>query len=144
MFKSVLFCPASPPIFPLSISEYRQTAKQIGDRQGEGTTLNNISQIYHAKGDYDTALRYLEQSLAISQQIGDIAGLATTLYNMGAIFLDQKNDIEKATSACWQSYTIYQKIGSPNVRYPASYLEAIFKQIGEARFQEIISKINTL
>ncbi|MBK9488260.1 MAG: tetratricopeptide repeat protein [Haliscomenobacter sp.] len=38
--------------------------KQIGDRQGEGTTLNNISQIYSAKGDYDTALRYLEQSLA--------------------------------------------------------------------------------
>lgn len=32
-------------------------AQDIGDRKGEGTTLNNISQIYDAKGDYDSALR---------------------------------------------------------------------------------------
>ncbi len=30
--------------------------QKIGDRAGEGTTLNNISQLYAAKGDYETAL----------------------------------------------------------------------------------------
>ena len=40
--------------------------QQIGDRSGEGTTLNNISQIYDARGDYDKALAYLEQSLKIT------------------------------------------------------------------------------
>ena len=45
----------------------------FGDRMGEGTTLNNISQIYDAKGDYDTALAYLQQSLKIQQEI-DAAG----------------------------------------------------------------------
>ena len=32
IFDQASFRPASPPIFPLSISEYRQAAKQIGDR----------------------------------------------------------------------------------------------------------------
>ncbi|WP_041951818.1 tetratricopeptide repeat protein, partial [Spirosoma spitsbergense] len=31
-------------------------AQQIGDKSGEGATLNNISQIYQARGDYETAL----------------------------------------------------------------------------------------
>ena len=90
---------------------------------------------------YDSALRYLEQSLAIQQQIGDIAGLAATLNNMGAIYLNQQNDVEKATVAFWQSYSILQKIGSPNVRYPAGYLQAIMERIGEERFQEILSRM---
>jgi hypothetical protein len=34
--------------------------QEIGDKSGEGTTLNNISQIYDARGDYDTALSYLQ------------------------------------------------------------------------------------
>jgi tetratricopeptide (TPR) repeat protein len=48
--------------------------QQIGDKAGEGATLNNISQIYDAQGDYETALDYLKQSLTIRQQIGDKAG----------------------------------------------------------------------
>jgi hypothetical protein len=48
-----------------------------GDKAGEGTTLNNISQIYQARGD-STALKYLEQSLRIRQKIGDKAGEAVT------------------------------------------------------------------
>jgi tetratricopeptide (TPR) repeat protein len=56
--------------------------------------LNNISQIYSAKGDYDTALRYLEQSLKIFQQIGDRAGMCPTLHNMAMIYLQQKNDVQ--------------------------------------------------
>ena len=116
--------------------------QQISDRQGEGATLINISQIYNAKGDHDTALRYLEQSLAIQQQIGDIASLAATLNNMGAILLDQKNDIEQATIAFWKSYNILQRLGSLNSKYPASNLQAIIQRIGEAKFQEILSQLN--
>jgi len=112
--------------------------QQIGDRQGEGVTLSNISQIYYVKGNYDTALVYLEQSLSIQQQIGDISGLAATLNNMGAIYLNQKNDIENAAVAFWQSYNILQQLGSPNIQYPASYLQIIIERIGEDRLKEII------
>ncbi|WP_373548206.1 tetratricopeptide repeat protein [Haliscomenobacter sp.] len=115
--------------------------QQIGDRQGEGVTLNNLASTASAKSDYNSALLYLEQSLAIQQQIGDIAGLAATLNNMGAIFLNQKNDVENATIVFWQSYNICQRLGSPNIQYPATYLQGIIKRIGEAKFQEIISKM---
>ncbi len=50
-----------------------------------GTTLNNISLIFQARGDYETALTYLKQSLAIWQEIGDSAGFCATLSNMGHI-----------------------------------------------------------
>jgi tetratricopeptide (TPR) repeat protein len=113
--------------------------QQIGDRKGEGATLNNISQIYDAKGDYDTALRYLEQSLAIQQQIGDISGLATTLNNMGAMLFDQER-YEEAIPLLMHAYQILQKIGSPNADGTAGYLGAIIERIGEAKFQEIISR----
>ena len=59
--------------------------QQIGDKAGEGTTLNNISQIYDAQGDYATALDLPAKSLAISQQIGDKAGEGTTLNNISAL-----------------------------------------------------------
>jgi tetratricopeptide (TPR) repeat protein len=54
--------------------------QEIGDKAGEGTTLNNISQIYDAQGDYTTALTHLTNSLAIRQEIGDKAGESSTLF----------------------------------------------------------------
>ena len=54
----------------LNLSEYDEALtfleqslairRAIGDRAGEGATLNNISQIYDARGDYATALTFLE------------------------------------------------------------------------------------
>ena len=114
--------------------------QQIGDRKGEGTTLNNISHIHKVKGDYDTALRYLEQSLAITQQIGDMAGVGTTLSNMGAMLYKQ-NRYEEAVPLLVHANQIFQKTGSPNVTVPESYLTAIIERIGEAKFQEILSKM---
>ncbi len=117
-------------------------SQQIGDRKQEGVTLNNISQIYQTKGDFETAMTYLEQSLVIRQQIGDISGLANTLNNMGVIYLEHKSDIEKAILFFLQSYHIFEKVGSSKVQYPQNYLNAIFEQIGEQKFQEIVSKLN--
>ena len=64
-------------------------------KEDEGTTLNNLSQIYKARGDYDTALRYLEESLQIRRAIGDKAGMIATLHNMASIAL-QAQDGERA------------------------------------------------
>ena len=51
----------------------------IGDKAGEGTTLNNIGKIYEARSDYDNAFRNYEQSLKVHQDIDDRAGEGTTL-----------------------------------------------------------------
>ncbi len=85
-------------------------SQQIGDKAGEGTTLNNISQIFKAQGDYETALAYLKQSLAIRQQIGDKAGEGTTLNNISQIY-DAQGDYETALAYLKQSLAIRQQIG---------------------------------
>ena len=40
----------------------------------------------YARGDYETALCYLQQSLAIQQEIGDKSGVGSTLNNISQIF----------------------------------------------------------
>jgi len=84
--------------------------KAIGDKPGEGTTLNNISQVYQAQGDYDTALDYLQQSLAILKAIGDKQGEGTTLNNISQVYKAQ-GDYETALDYLQQSLAIRKAIG---------------------------------
>ncbi|GAB4044142.1 tetratricopeptide repeat protein [Spirosoma litoris] len=117
--------------------------QQIGDKNGEGTTLNNISQIYDARGDYETALSYLQDSLRISQQIGDKNGEGTTINNMGALYWEQYQDAEKALPLLWYAYLIRKQLGSPKANNTIQYLNNIFEQIGEERFNQIIQSMQT-
>jgi tetratricopeptide (TPR) repeat protein len=84
--------------------------QEIGDKQGEGTTLNNISQIYSARGDYDTALSYLERSFKLLQEIGDKQGEGTTLNNISQIY-SAHGDYDTALSYLERSLAIRQEIG---------------------------------
>jgi len=85
--------------------------EEIGDKAGEGATLNNISQIYDAQGDYATALTYLTKSLAIREEIGDKAGMCATLINMGHISW-QDGQKDEAMQGWIRAYTIAKVIGS--------------------------------
>jgi tetratricopeptide (TPR) repeat protein len=80
------------------------------DLENKGVTLNNISQIYQARGDLDTALRYLEQSLKISEQIGDKSGEGKTLNNISQIY-DARGDLDTALRYLEQSLKISEQIG---------------------------------
>jgi tetratricopeptide (TPR) repeat protein len=86
-------------------------SQAIGDRAGEGTTLNNISSIYQARGKYDEALEFLEQSLKIYQAIGDRAGEGTALNNISQIY-DARGKYDEALNYLEQSLEIYQAIGN--------------------------------
>jgi tetratricopeptide (TPR) repeat protein len=79
-------------------------------RGDEGATLSNLSGIYRARGDYDTALGYLEQSLAICREIGDKAGEGTTLNNLSLIY-DARGDYDTALGYLEQSLAIQREIG---------------------------------
>ena len=100
--------------------------REIGDRQGEGATLNNISGIYLARGDYETALRYLEQSLDLTREIGDRSGICVTLFNMGNIHY-QNNDQQKAEMHWVKTYQIAREIGEAQA---LSALENLAQQLG--------------
>lgn len=84
--------------------------REIGDRSGEGTTLNNISLIHSARGEYDKALVYLEKSLAIQREIDDRAGEGTTLNNISGVFL-ARGDYGKALEYLEMSLEITREIG---------------------------------
>ena len=84
--------------------------QSIGDRKGEGGTLNNLATTAHAKGEYDKALEYLEKSLSIQQSIGDRNGEGTTLNNISQIY-DAKGEYDKALEYLEKSLSIRQSIG---------------------------------
>ncbi len=84
--------------------------QEIGDRQGEGATLNNISGIYQAQGDYQTALDYLQRALAIMQEIGNRQGKGATLNNISQIYHAQ-GDYKTAIGYLQQTLPICQEIG---------------------------------
>ena len=79
-----------------------EICKEGNDRKNEGIIINNISQIYGARGDYEKALEYLQQSLAISKEIGDRMGEGTILNNISSIYY-ARGDYEKALEYLEQS-----------------------------------------
>lgn len=100
--------------------------RTIGDRAGEGTALNNLSQIYQAQGDYATALDYLQQALAIQRALGDRAGLCATLFNIGHIYLTNKES-QQALVSWVAAYRIAKEIGLAEA---LRNLDNLAKQLG--------------
>ena len=79
------------------------------DLKTRAEAFGQTGKLLHHLGDYDTALTYLKQSLAIRQQIGDKAGLCATLFNMGHIHA-QNNQLQEAVSAWVTVYGIAKQI----------------------------------
>ncbi len=52
---------------------------------GEGTTLNNIGEVYRAQGQHDQALSNFQQALVIAREIGYRALEETVLTNIESI-----------------------------------------------------------
>jgi tetratricopeptide (TPR) repeat protein len=64
--------------------------REIGDRVGESTTLNNIGVVYNSLGQYPQALGFYQRALVIRRQVGDRAGEGITLNNIGYLLNLQK------------------------------------------------------
>ena len=57
-------------------------ARQAGDREREGMPLDNIGRLYHDQGDYEQALSYYEQHLAVCWVLRDKIGAGRTIDNI--------------------------------------------------------------
>ncbi len=84
--------------------------QEIGDRSGEGTTLNSIGVIYDSLGQYPKALEFFQQASTISKEIGDRRGEGTTLNNIGGIY-DSLGQYPKALEFYQQALAIRKDIG---------------------------------
>ncbi|MGB3188543.1 MAG: CHAT domain-containing protein, partial [Limnoraphis sp.] len=94
----------------------------------EAFSLNNLGWAYNNLGQYQKAIEYLQQSLAIFQEIGDRNGEALSLSNMG-IALEQQNQSELAITFLKKSVnvteTIRQDIGGLPRELQESYTETV-------------------
>ena len=73
--------------------------REVGDRSGEGTTLNNIGTIYDNLGQQDEALDTYQQALAIRREVGDRYGEGVT-YGTWAIYSSGWVDWQKPKRSC--------------------------------------------
>jgi tetratricopeptide (TPR) repeat protein len=60
-------------------------AKERGDEEGQAIDLNNLSILYHNKGDYATALARSQEAEGISRKLNLEHGIAKCLHQQGLI-----------------------------------------------------------
>jgi Tfp pilus assembly protein PilF len=95
-----------------ALENYQQALailREVGDRAGEGTTLNNIGAVYRNQGRYAEALEAYQRALAIAREVGDRTGEGRTLNNIGAVHDDQGRNAE-ALEAYQQALAIRREV----------------------------------
>ncbi len=60
--------------------------REIADRRGTVTSLNNVAIVYNSLGQYPKALDYLQQALAIDHELKDRPGERSDLTNLGLVY----------------------------------------------------------
>jgi DNA-binding SARP family transcriptional activator/Flp pilus assembly protein TadD len=63
----------------------REVARRTGDRRAEAHACRDLSTACERLGQYDLALRHLEESLAIFDELDDVYGRATALNGLGVV-----------------------------------------------------------
>ena len=106
-----------------TIGEYRKsikysqqsliTAKQIGDRHGVASSLNNLGNAYNSLGEYQRAIDFHQKSLKIKREIGDRHGVASSLNNLGNAY-NCLGEYQRAIDFHQKSLKIKREIGDRN------------------------------
>ncbi|MBD1878159.1 tetratricopeptide repeat protein [Coleofasciculus sp. FACHB-T130] len=83
------------------------------DRRKFAASLTSLGNAYRSLGQYQKAIDYHQQSLAITQEIGNPDGEATSLNNLGIAY-DALGQYQKAIDYHQQSLAITREIGDRN------------------------------
>ena len=59
--------------------------RELGERWGIASSLNNLGNVAYAQGDYAAARMLDQQSLAVQHALGDRRGIAYTLESLAAV-----------------------------------------------------------
>jgi CHAT domain-containing protein len=89
--------------------QFLTIAREIGDRDGEAASLNNLGIAYKSLGQYRQAIEFYQQSLAIAREIGDKESEGLTLSNLGVLLVKQ-NQPELAIIFYKQSVNVREAI----------------------------------
>ncbi|NEP15053.1 MAG: CHAT domain-containing protein, partial [Symploca sp. SIO2C1] len=100
--------------YELAIDLYKQSlaiSREIGYRQQEACSLNNLGNVYRNLAEYEQAIDFFEQSLAISREIGYHQVEALSLKNLGNVY-ESLAEYEQAIDFFEQSLAIFMEIGA--------------------------------
>jgi len=75
-----------------AFSDALRIARANNQRLGEAFVLNNMSMLHEIEGDYPTAIKFCEQSLAIKREVGTKFNVATSLINLANYYDLEKRD----------------------------------------------------
>jgi tetratricopeptide (TPR) repeat protein len=82
----------------------------IGDRLGDGTALGNLGIAYYSLGDYQRAIDYYEQAIAVLNQIGAQAEAAMHSWNLGLLY-EAQGDLARAEPLMAHAAAVMAQIG---------------------------------
>jgi len=84
--------------------------KEVGDRGGEGTTLNNLGKVYDDLGNKQEALRYYGEALSIMREVRDRGREGATLNNLGKVY-NALGDTQEALRYYGEALSIRREVG---------------------------------
>jgi CHAT domain-containing protein/Flp pilus assembly protein TadD len=84
-------------------------AREVGNREHEGSALNNLGVEYKELGDYEKGILYLTQALDIQRETNDKKGEAIVLNNLGGCYL-LGGDLTKAEELYLQSIALRRMV----------------------------------
>ena len=87
--------------------------REIGDREEEADSLYNLGFAYLRLGQYQQAIEFHQQALAMTREIGDRQGEANSLSGLGSAY-DSLGQYQKAIEFHQQALTIFREMGAPN------------------------------
>lgn len=86
------------------------SARAVGDRDGEAGTLNNLGALEFQSGRFDTASQLFQQALAAVRGVDEL-GECTALFNLANVLLEQ-GSMRRAIELHQQSLAIATRIGN--------------------------------
>lgn len=86
--------------------------RDLGDRRGEGDTLQSIGEIYYSLREPRKALEYCEQALVVRRAEGYRYGEATVLNDL-AVLYSEFGEKEKALDCYTQALQLLRETGKP-------------------------------
>jgi tetratricopeptide (TPR) repeat protein len=87
-----------------------EAGKRLGRKDAQGMALGNLGLAYSSLGEYQRAIEYHEQYLAIAREIGDRRGEGTALGNLGLAYNDL-GEYQRAIDYHEQALVISREIG---------------------------------
>ncbi len=105
--------------------------RDLGDKGGMASALNNEGNVAHNLGDFVTARAIYEESLALRRELGDRQGVATSLINLGSV-AQKQGDFAAAHRMHAESLTLFRELGH---RVGIAYALGAFGSLASAQQQ---------